>query len=254
MLEWLEIKRENGKHDVIIIIINPSTARVIGAPQMILQPVFSIFPCSPLRSGTCRTPGLSIPWRCLPTCSSVCLFFFPLSLCLAKMVLARPGEQETWPYHCSLRLFTFVRSSCGPVARWILARTSSSVTWSLYEMCSILRYHLMSMDCILLRSSAVSVHDSQAYRKMDVTKERNMTSIQLKTSRQRITPLSWEVGRQRSRPGETYSFRASARSSISCVANQAWSAFLSPPRSLLWNNVLSASHSSSSHFTRLDRL
>ena len=46
---------------IIIIIINPLTARVIGAPQMILQPVFTIFPCSPLPSGTCRTPGLSIP-------------------------------------------------------------------------------------------------------------------------------------------------------------------------------------------------
>ena len=48
-------------HTHIIIIINPLTARVVGAPQMILQPVFSIFPCSPLPSGTCRTPGLSIP-------------------------------------------------------------------------------------------------------------------------------------------------------------------------------------------------
>ena len=46
---------------IIVIIINPLTARVVGAPQMILQPVFSIFPCSPLPSGTCRTPGLSIP-------------------------------------------------------------------------------------------------------------------------------------------------------------------------------------------------
>ena len=57
-----------------------------------------------------------------------------------KMVLARPDERETWPYHCSLRLFTIVRRySCGPIACWILARTSSLVTWSLYEMCSILR-------------------------------------------------------------------------------------------------------------------
>ena len=38
---------------IIIIIIKPLTARVVGAPQMILQPVFSIFPCSPLPSGTC---------------------------------------------------------------------------------------------------------------------------------------------------------------------------------------------------------
>ena len=54
---------------VIIIIISSLTARVVGAPQMILKPVFSIFPCSPLPSGTCRTPGLSIPWCCLPTSS-----------------------------------------------------------------------------------------------------------------------------------------------------------------------------------------
>ena len=49
-----------------------------------------------------------------------------------KMVLARPDERETCPYHFSLRLFTMVkRSSCGPIACWILARTSCYVTWSL---------------------------------------------------------------------------------------------------------------------------
>ena len=69
---------------IIIIIIYSLTARVVRAPQMISQPVFSVFPCSPLPSGTCRTPGLSIPWRCLPTSSSVCLVFFPLSLFLAR--------------------------------------------------------------------------------------------------------------------------------------------------------------------------
>ena len=68
----------------VIIIIYPLTTRIIGAPQMILQPVSSILQCSPLPSGTWQTPGLSIPWRCLPTSSSVCLVFFPLSLCLAR--------------------------------------------------------------------------------------------------------------------------------------------------------------------------
>ena len=115
-----------------IIIINPLTARIAGAPQMILQLVYSIFPCSPLPSGTCRTPGLSILLCCLPTSSSDSV--------PCKMVLARPDERETLPYHCSLRLFTIVtRSSCGPIACWIFARTSSLVIWSLYEMCSILR-------------------------------------------------------------------------------------------------------------------
>ena len=65
-------------------LIYPLTARVIWAPQMILQPVSSIFPCSPLPSGTWWTPGLSIPWCCLPTSSSVCLVFFPLSLYLER--------------------------------------------------------------------------------------------------------------------------------------------------------------------------
>ena len=41
-------------------LIYPITLRVEGAPQMILQPVSSIFLCSPLPSGTWRTPGLSI--------------------------------------------------------------------------------------------------------------------------------------------------------------------------------------------------
>ena len=55
------------------------------------------------------------------------------------MVLARPDEWEMCPYHCSLHLFTVVRRSlCGFIACWILAQTSSLVTWSLYEMCSIL--------------------------------------------------------------------------------------------------------------------
>ena len=122
-----------------IIIIYPLIARVVGAPQMISQPVSSIFPCSPLPCGTWQTPGLSIPWCCLPTSSSVCLvFFFPFTV-PCKMVLVRPDERKAWPYHCSLRLFTIVRSSCASIAWWILARTSSLLTWSLYETCSILR-------------------------------------------------------------------------------------------------------------------
>ena len=60
------------------------TVRVVGAPQMISRPVSCIFSCFPLPFGTWRTPGLSIPWCCLPTTSSVCLVFFPLSLCLAR--------------------------------------------------------------------------------------------------------------------------------------------------------------------------
>ena len=50
-----------------------------------------------------------------------------------KMVLARPDEQETWPYCSSLHLFTMVRRpSRGPVACWIMARTFSLVTCGSY--------------------------------------------------------------------------------------------------------------------------
>ena len=82
------------------------TAMVVGAPQMILQPVFSIFPCSPLPSGTWWTPGLSIPWCCLPTSSSVCLIFFPLSLCLARWFwpdLMNGRHDHTTAVYVSLR-------------------------------------------------------------------------------------------------------------------------------------------------------
>ena len=81
---FLRLVSRSCHHLYLIIIIYPLIARVVWAPQMSLHPVFSIFPCSPLPSGTCWTPGLSISWCCLPTSSSVSFVFFPLSLCLAR--------------------------------------------------------------------------------------------------------------------------------------------------------------------------
>ena len=48
------------------------------------KPVHSLMLSSHLFLCPCRTPGLSILWCCLPSSSSVCLVFFPLSLCLAR--------------------------------------------------------------------------------------------------------------------------------------------------------------------------
>ena len=45
------------------------------------------------------------------------------------------------------------------------------------------------MACILLWSSAVRVHDSQTYRKMDVTRERISCILEL-----RKIPLSFQTG------------------------------------------------------------
>ena len=112
---------------IIIIIINPLTARVVWAPQMILQPVFSIF--SLFSTALWDLPN-SRPVHSLMLSSHLflCPCLLPPFTVPCKMVLARPDERETWPYHCSLRLFTMVRRSlCVPVACWILARTFSFV-------------------------------------------------------------------------------------------------------------------------------
>ena len=82
--------------------------------------------------------------------------------------------------HLPASLYDGMRPSCGPIACWILAQTSSLVILSLCEMRSILRKHLISMAGILLRSSAVRVHDSQAYRKMGLTRKRINRILELR--------------------------------------------------------------------------
>ena len=114
--------------------------------------------------------------RQLPTSSFVHLVFFPLSLCLARWF---------WPdlmngKHDDTTAVCVRRSSCGPIACWILAQTSVLVRWSLYEMHSILLQHFISMASVLLCTSGVRVHDSQAYRKMDVTRERISCILELR--------------------------------------------------------------------------
>ena len=70
---------------------------------------------------------------CLP------LFLFPFTVS-CRIVFAKPEDLETWPNHHSFRLLTRVRSSSySPMAAWIFLRTSSLVTWSLYEMFNSLR-------------------------------------------------------------------------------------------------------------------
>ena len=79
----------------IIIIIYPITASVVLLPQMTLQPVFSIFLCSPLPFWGLANSRLvysqmlsSHLFFCLPCLLSP--FTMP-----CKMVLARPNERET---------------------------------------------------------------------------------------------------------------------------------------------------------------
>ena len=91
-----------------------SIAGVIGAPQMTLQPVLSIFsvlyrPLELCDLQACPFPDVVFPPLLLFALSSSNPLTVP-----SKVVLARPNELETSPYHFSLRLFTMVRgSSCG---------------------------------------------------------------------------------------------------------------------------------------------
>ena len=84
---WVQKRRSEELLLLLLLLFYPLTARVVGASQMISQPVSSILPCSSLPSGTWQNPGLSIPWCCFPTSSSVCLVFSPLALCRAKTYL-----------------------------------------------------------------------------------------------------------------------------------------------------------------------
>ena len=63
-----------------------------------------------------------------------------------KIVLASPDDLDTCPNHFNLRFFTVVKiSSWGPMACLILSLTASLVMWSLYEMPSSFRKHLISV-------------------------------------------------------------------------------------------------------------
>ena len=64
-------------------LIYPLTTKVVGAPQMILQPVSSIFPCSPLPSGTAE----------LQACPFPDVVFPPLPL----------SALSSSPFHCALQ-------------------------------------------------------------------------------------------------------------------------------------------------------
>ena len=80
--------------------------------------------------------------------SALPLLLLPPLTVSCDVVLARPDDREKWPYHFSLCFLTVVRrSSYGPVACWILLRSSSLVTWSLYEMRKMFRASTFLITC-----------------------------------------------------------------------------------------------------------
>ena len=125
-------RRKISAETTVIIIIYPLTVRVVGAPQMVSHSVSSPFVpvlhC-PLGLGelqVCPFPDVVFPFLTLSALSSS-----PFHCTM------QDGLGQTWwagdiIIPLQFRLFTMVRrSSCGPIACWILARTTSLVTWSL---------------------------------------------------------------------------------------------------------------------------
>ena len=73
----------NSVHNYRIIIINPLTARVVGAPQIILQTIFSIFPVFHCPLGLAELQACPFPDDVFP----------PLPL----------STLSSFPFHCALQ-------------------------------------------------------------------------------------------------------------------------------------------------------
>ena len=147
----------------------PLSQWTVGAPQMSWQPA----PSTPLVSAA--APSVKpVHSRMLSSHLFFCLpRLLPPWTVPCMIVLASPDDLVMWPYHLSLRCLTVVRrSSWGPKACRVLFRISSLVMWSLYVMVRSFLRHLISMACIPFSVFAINVQDSQAYRNMDMTRER----------------------------------------------------------------------------------
>ena len=99
-------------------------------------PSCPVFSC-PSRDGKVHSCPLFDMSSHLFFCLHLFLFLFTVP---CRIVFAKPEDLETWPNHLSFCFLTRVRSSLYfPMAAWIFLRTSSLVTWSLYEMFHSLR-------------------------------------------------------------------------------------------------------------------
>ena len=131
--QGIQLSQPSPPHEVI-----SSQSLNLGGRRDTTDDVATI-PFHPSLSSTAlRESPNSIPVHSLMLSSHL---FFCLPLLLApftvpcRIVFAMPEDLEMWSYHLSFNFFTMVRrSSCTPVAFWILLRTSSFVTWSLQEM------------------------------------------------------------------------------------------------------------------------
>ena len=109
------------------------------------SPYFAVLHC-PMRLGELK----ACPFRDVvfsPLLCRPCLLSSSTVPC--KMILDRPDEQETCPYHFGLRLFTIVRSSsCGP-------RREAGDVWCLppvWNLRAVIWFHFAISSLVLLPS------------------------------------------------------------------------------------------------------
>ena len=140
---------------VIIIIIYPVTERVVGT--LFSTSLWNLANSRPVHS-----------LMCLPTTSSLCLVFFPLSLCLARWL---------WPDLMNGR-HDHTTAVC--ISLWLSGGLPHGLCMRCIGSCGSSLFSWLVKSCILLWSSAVMVHDSQAYRKMDVTREHISSILELR--------------------------------------------------------------------------
>ena len=128
---------------------------------MTLQQYLSTFPVLGSPQGISKLhfcPFLDVIFPSLPLWP----FLFAPFIVPYRIVFAMPEDIEMWRYHMCFRFFIMVRrSSCTPIAFWILLQTSSVVTRSLYEMFRSLLLHLISRAWILPSSSDVDKRPHQ---------------------------------------------------------------------------------------------
>ena len=121
---------------IIIIIINPLTARVV---KMILQPVFSIFPCSPLPSGTCQLQACPFPDVVFPPLPLSALSFFPFHCALQNGfgLTWWTGDMTIPLQFASLHRHITITTSFSP-DRWLLILSLLA-----FASTSELKYHVV---------------------------------------------------------------------------------------------------------------
>ena len=139
------------------------------------------------------------------------------------MLFARPDDCETRLYHFSLRFCTIVRSSYGPVACWILLRTSSLITWFLYEMHKIFRSEstsfpwLISPSVHLLRGSTFHNRTERWTLSFRRTVQTNNKHIYFCNQRSCATfMILFKLNKQLDTQGTTYCCRWESQRTTSC--------------------------------------